>query len=38
LKLLVASGDFDVQGELKGSKDFEVKAKSLLVAETEMPG
>jgi Domain of unknown function (DUF1835)/Protein of unknown function len=35
LKLIVASGDYDMQGELKGAKDFEVKAKSLQAAETE---
>lgn len=28
LKVLLASGNYDVQGELKGMKDFEVKGKS----------
>jgi len=28
LKGLLAQGDYDVQGEPKGMKDFEVKAKS----------
>ncbi|HEY0678933.1 MAG TPA: DUF1835 domain-containing protein [Chitinophagaceae bacterium] len=28
LKLILAGGEFDVNGELKGMKDFEVKAKS----------
>lgn len=27
LKLIIAGGDFDVQGEIKNMKDFEVKAK-----------
>ncbi len=35
LKLIIGNGEFDVQGELKGMKDFEVKVKSLQAAETE---
>ena len=35
LKGLIANGDFDVQGELKAMKDFEIKAKSLQPAEAE---
>lgn len=35
LKQLVASGEYDVQGELKGMKDFEVKGKSAVQATTE---
>lgn len=34
LKTLLASGNFDVQGEIKNMKEFEVKAKSAQVAET----
>lgn len=32
LKGLLASGNYDVQGELKGMKDFEVKARSTVTA------
>lgn len=32
LKQLIAAGEYDVQGELKGFKDFEVKAKSAVQA------
>ncbi|MBC6489382.1 DUF1835 domain-containing protein [Flavihumibacter stibioxidans] len=35
LKKLVADGNFDVQGEIKNMKDFEVKAKSNLPVESE---
>jgi Protein of unknown function/Domain of unknown function (DUF1835) len=33
LKQLIAAGEIDVQGELKGMKDFEIKAKSTVVSE-----
>ena len=35
LKQLIASGEYDVQGELKGMKEFEVKGKSAVQAATE---
>jgi len=35
LKLILSSGEYDVQGELKGMKDFEVKQKSTQPAELE---
>jgi hypothetical protein len=34
LKQILASGEYDVQGELKGMKDFEVKARSAVQAVT----
>ena len=34
LKTLLAAAEFDVQGEVKNMKDFEVKGKSAQVAET----
>lgn len=34
LKALLAAGEFDVQGEVKNMKDFEVKNKATQVAET----
>lgn len=34
LKLIISTGEFDVQGELKGMKDFEIKSKAAEVAET----
>jgi hypothetical protein len=34
LKTLLASGNFDVQGEIRNMKEFEVKARSVQVAET----
>ncbi len=33
LKLILAGGEYDVQGNLKGMKDFEVKARSMQTAE-----
>lgn len=33
IKQLAAAGELDVQGELKGMKDFEIKAKSAPIAE-----
>jgi hypothetical protein len=39
LKSLVADGNsFDIQGELKGMRDFEVKAKSAATAAMEEEG
>lgn len=35
LKKLVTDGNFDVQGEIKNMKDFEIKAKSSQPAESE---
>ena len=35
LKLILAGGEFDIQGELKGMKDFEVKQKSTQPAELQ---
>ncbi|MBO9634992.1 MAG: hypothetical protein J7578_17920, partial [Chitinophagaceae bacterium] len=35
LKQILAAGEYDVQGELKGMKDFEVKGKSAVQATTE---
>jgi hypothetical protein len=32
IKQLVAAGELDVQGELKGMKDFEIKGKTLAPA------
>jgi hypothetical protein len=37
LKQLVAAGDVEAQGELKGTKDFEVKGKGAPVAATTEP-
>jgi hypothetical protein len=37
LKQLVAGGNYDVQGELKGMKDFEVKGKSAQAAPVTEP-
>lgn len=37
LKGLLGAGEYDVQGELKGMKDFEVKAKSAQPAVAENP-
>jgi hypothetical protein len=37
LKQLIAAGEIDAQGELKGLKDFEIKAKSLPVGEPAIP-
>jgi hypothetical protein len=34
LKQIVSSGEFDIQGELKGMKDFEIKWKAHSGAET----
>jgi hypothetical protein len=34
LKTLLASGEFDVQGEIKNMKEFEIKAKTAQAAET----
>lgn len=35
LKQILAAGEYDVQGELKGMKDFEVKGKSAVQATSE---
>lgn len=35
LKLLLAGGEYDINGELKGMKDFEVKAKAVQPAQEE---
>jgi len=35
LKQMIAAGNYDVQGELKGMKEFEVKGKSAQAAVTE---
>jgi hypothetical protein len=35
LKQILATGEYDVQGELKGMKDFEVKGKSAVQATSE---
>ncbi|WP_127124476.1 DUF1835 domain-containing protein [Pseudoflavitalea rhizosphaerae] len=35
LKQILAAGEYDVQGELKGMKDFEVKGKSAVQANSE---
>jgi hypothetical protein len=37
LKQLIAAGDIEAQGELKGMKDFEVKGKGASVAVTTEP-
>jgi hypothetical protein len=37
LKMIVASGDYDVQGELKRMKDFEIKMKTVLPQTEESP-
>ncbi|HEY4207004.1 MAG TPA: DUF3658 domain-containing protein, partial [Puia sp.] len=37
LKQLIAAGDIEAQGELKGMKDFEVKGKGASVAATAEP-